>query len=202
MRKYSCSGPQVVNTRSAFDANSLSTRPACFDSASIERRSGVFLSSASPVQLTKAVGMTRVTLPPLPLTCSQGGLVGSHAVYPPRFEGRAHAARREARGIRLAADQFLAAEFRYRAPVGGRSEKGVVLLGRNARQRLEPVSVMGCAVLDGPVLQRASDRVGGREIERLSAGDGGAQGAVDRRRQPGLLHLVVEHQLAELFGCF
>ena len=53
-------------------------RTACFDSASIERSSGVFLSSASPVQLTNAVGMTSVTAPPL--FSSQGGEVGSHAV--------------------------------------------------------------------------------------------------------------------------
>ena len=78
MRKYSCSGPQVVMTRSAFEPKSLSTRTACFESASIERSSGVFLSSASPVQLTKAVGMTRVVAPPL--LSSHGGLVGSHAV--------------------------------------------------------------------------------------------------------------------------
>ena len=51
---------------------------ACFESASIERSSGVFLSSASPVQLTNAVGMTSVV--PFGFTSSQGGLVGSHAV--------------------------------------------------------------------------------------------------------------------------
>src|SRR5262249_16980406 len=80
MRKYSCSGPQVVTTRSAVEPKSLRTRTACLDSASIERRSGVFLSSASPVQLTNAVGITSVT--ELPLLRSQGGLVESHAVYP------------------------------------------------------------------------------------------------------------------------
>ena len=78
MRKYSCSGPHVVTTRLAFEPKSFSTRTACFESASIERSSGVFLSSASPVQLTKAVGMTRVVADPL--FSSQGGLVGSHAV--------------------------------------------------------------------------------------------------------------------------
>ena len=67
-----------MNTRSAVEPNSLSTRTACFDTASIERRSGVFLSSASPVQLTNAVGMTSVTQ--LPRMCSHGGLLGSHAV--------------------------------------------------------------------------------------------------------------------------
>ena len=46
----------------------------------MERRSGVFLSSASPVQLTNAVGMTSVV--PFGVTSSQGGLVGSQAVYP------------------------------------------------------------------------------------------------------------------------
>src|SRR3954451_24718655 len=80
MRKYSCSGPQVVTTRSAVEPNSLRMRTACRDNASIERSSGVFLSSASPVQLTNAVGITSVTAPPL--LSSHGGLVGSHAVYP------------------------------------------------------------------------------------------------------------------------
>ena len=65
-------------TRSAGEPNSSRTRTACFESASIERSSGVFLSSVSPVQLTNAVGMTSVTAPPL--YSSQGGLVGSHAV--------------------------------------------------------------------------------------------------------------------------
>ena len=67
-------------TRAAVDPNSFSTRTACLESASIERSSGVFLSSVSPVQLTKAVGITSVT--ELPLYSSHGGLVGSHAVYP------------------------------------------------------------------------------------------------------------------------
>ena len=65
-------------TRVALDPNSFNTRTACAESASIERSSGVFLSSAAPVQLTNAVGMTSVTL--LLFTSSHGGLVGSHAV--------------------------------------------------------------------------------------------------------------------------
>ena len=62
----------------AFEPNSFRMRTACVDSASIERSSGVFLSSASPVQLTNAVGMTSVA--PVWFISSQGGLVGSHAV--------------------------------------------------------------------------------------------------------------------------
>ena len=78
IRKYSCSGPQVATTRWALEPKSFRMRTACFESASIERSSGVFLSSASPVQLTNAVGMTSVV--PFGITSSQGGLVGSHAV--------------------------------------------------------------------------------------------------------------------------
>ena len=78
MRKYSCSGPHVVWTRSAVDPNSFRMRTACFETASIERRSGVFVSSDSPVQLTNADGMTSVV--PFWPTSSQGALVGSHAV--------------------------------------------------------------------------------------------------------------------------
>ena len=65
-------------TRCALEPKSFRMRTACFDSASIERRSGVFLSSASPVQLTNAVGMTSVA--PFAVISSHGGLVGSHAV--------------------------------------------------------------------------------------------------------------------------
>jgi hypothetical protein len=60
------------------EPNSFNTRTACADTASIERSSGVFLSSASPVQLTNAVGMTSVTL--FCVYIRNGGLVGSHAV--------------------------------------------------------------------------------------------------------------------------
>src|SRR4029079_8520536 len=64
----------------AFEPKSFRMRTACLESASWERKSGVFLSSASPVQLTNAVGMTRVA--PCDDIRSHGGLVGSHAVYP------------------------------------------------------------------------------------------------------------------------
>ena len=55
-----------------------STRSACFESASIERWSGSLVSSASPFQLTKAVGMQSVTV--FSPRMRKAGLVGSHAV--------------------------------------------------------------------------------------------------------------------------
>ena len=58
--------------------NSLSARTADFDSASIERSSGILLSSASPVQDTNAVGMHSSA--PLGFSRMNAGLVGSQAV--------------------------------------------------------------------------------------------------------------------------
>ena len=53
-------------------------RRACVLSACMDRRRGVFLSSASPVQETKAVGMQSVV--PFGFSRMYAGLVTSHAV--------------------------------------------------------------------------------------------------------------------------
>jgi hypothetical protein len=67
MRKYSCSEPTVVKTcLASVLPKSLRTRIAWTLSASIDLSRGVFLSSASPVQLRNAVGITSVE----PLGCS------------------------------------------------------------------------------------------------------------------------------------
>ena len=79
MRKYSCSGPTVVNTRAAVSSPSnRRARIAEPDSASIERRSGILASSASPVQDANAVGMQRSA--PFGFSRMKAGLVGSQAV--------------------------------------------------------------------------------------------------------------------------
>ena len=182
-------------TRVASEPNSFSARTACFDSASIERSSGVFLSSASPVQLTNAVGMTSVTLLPLLQQPRRAGRIPRRIAA--RLERAAHAARREARRVGLALDQLLAAELRHRTAVGPRRIERVVLFGGDAGHRLEPVRVVRRALFDRPVLQRAGDRVGGRGVERIAVLDGGAERAVDRLRQTRLLDLIVEHERAE-----
>src|SRR5437588_229152 len=82
-----------------------------------------------------------------------------------RFERRAHAARWKARRVRLALDQFLAAELGDRGALTGWREKRIVLLGGDAGERLEPVRVMGRAVLDRPLFQGRRDRVSGRHIK-------------------------------------
>ena len=79
IRKYSCSGPTVVNTCEAESSpSSFSARMAVLDSASIERSSGILPSSASPVHDANAVGMQRSV--PFGFSSRNAGLVGSHAV--------------------------------------------------------------------------------------------------------------------------
>src|SRR5262249_15813219 len=58
------------------------------------------------------------------------------------FERGANAARREARAVRLALDQLLAGELGHRTAVAIRREEAVVLLGREAGERVEHVGVV------------------------------------------------------------
>ncbi len=69
----------MVKTRCAsLSPSSLSARIADFESASIERSSGILASSASPVQETNAVGMQSSA--PFGFSRMNAGLVGSQAV--------------------------------------------------------------------------------------------------------------------------
>ncbi len=117
-----------------------------------------------------------------------------------RFEGRAHPAGREARGVGLALDQLLAAELRDGAALGRRRQERVVLFRRDAGQRLEPVGVVGSAVLERPVLDRRRDRVRRALVEGLALGDRAPQGLVDLLGKTGALHLFAEHEAAEDLG--
>ena len=79
MKKYSCSGPTVVKTRRAVSSpSSFRAWMADVDSASIERSSGILVSSASPVHEAKAVGMHSSA--PLGFSMMKAGDVGSQAV--------------------------------------------------------------------------------------------------------------------------
>ena len=74
MRKYSCSGPTVVETFLQSTPNSFKILLACLSIAFIERRSGAFLSRVSPVYETNTVGMYKVP------SFTNAGEVGSQAV--------------------------------------------------------------------------------------------------------------------------
>ena len=113
------------------------------------------------------------------------------------LERGADAAGREARRVGLALDQLGAGEVEDHAAVAvGRGQR-IVLLGGEAGQRLEPVGVVGGAVLDRPVLHRGRHDVGHGRVERLAAVDGAEQAAVDLLRQALPHHGPREHVAAE-----
>ena len=79
--KYSCSAPTDGTTLcDVVLPKSLSILSACVFIACMERSSGVFLSSASPLYEQNAVGMYNVT--PSESFFKNAGEVQSHAVYP------------------------------------------------------------------------------------------------------------------------
>ena len=78
MRKYSCSAPRVISTCAFGWPNLRISRSVALETAWIERRSGVFMSSVSPVKEQNAVGMHKVA--PFSWRFTNAGEVGSHAV--------------------------------------------------------------------------------------------------------------------------
>ncbi len=82
------------------------------------------------------------------------------------------AAGRERGRVGLALDQLLARELGQRRALAGRAVEAVVLLGRGAGQRLEPVRVVRGAVLERPLLHRQRHRIGERGVQSLSAREG------------------------------
>ena len=155
---------------------------ACADSASIERSSGILVSSASPVQETNAVGMHSVTL--FSPRMRKAGLVGVPRGVAAGLEGGAEAAGREARRVGLALHQVGAGEVEHHPALPVRRDQRVVLLGGESGKRLEPVGEVGGAVLDGPVLHRGRHHVGHLGIERLAQLDGPHQALEHLLRQP------------------
>ncbi len=101
------------------------------------------------------------------------------------------------RGVGLALDQLLAGELGDRGAVAGGAVEGVVLLGGRAGQRLEPVRVVGGALLHRPFLHRLRDRVGERRVERLAALERALQRLEHVLGQAAALHRHAEHVRGE-----
>ena len=76
-----------------------------------------------------------------------------------RFKRGAQTAGREARRVRLAADQLLAGKLHGDPAAADGADKAVVLLGRHAVERLEPVRIMRRAMLERPLLHAARDLI-------------------------------------------
>ena len=98
-----------------------------------------------------------------------GGIPGGVATG---LEGGAQAAVGEAGGVRLALDEVLARKLGNGGAVVVRLEEAVVLLGSDARKRLEPVRVVRGALGDGPYLHGVSDGVGHIQVEGFTVLEG------------------------------
>ena len=92
--------------------------------------------------------------------------------------------------------RFLARELGDGLAVARRGQEGVVLLGRGAGHRHEPVRVVGGPVREGPLLHAVGDRVGDDRVEGLEAVDRAPQPPEDRLGQVLPLGHLVEHVLA------
>ena len=77
-----------------------------------------------------------------------------------RLKGSTQTARGERRGVGLAANKLLARKLHYYLTAAYGSEEGVMLLRRDTRQRLEPMSEMGRAMLNSPILHSTRYNVG------------------------------------------
>ena len=121
------------------------------------------------------------------------------------LKGGAQTAGREAGCIRLALDQVLACKVHDHAAVIFLGNKSVMLFSCRAGQRLEPVGVMGCPHIDGPVFHGLSDLVCCIDIQGLIFLQTLLPGFVGCRRQ-AFAHLLFveyiagEHRLESFFS--
>ena len=194
-RKYSCSGPMFVNTRldgrvaePAQDAERLGAERllrAQERDLEVERLARVRDVRGRDRQ-RDAVG--------LDLEEDRAGDVPAGVAA--RLERGAQAARREGARVRLALDEVPAGELGDRVAVTGRGQERVVLLGRRAGHRHEPVGVVGRAVRQRPFLHAMGHRVDDRRIERLLSLDRPPQLAEDGLGEVLALGPLVEHVVA------
>ena len=110
---------------------------------------------------------------------------------------RTNATIREARRVRLTLDQRLARELHQRAAFTVGAQEAVVLLRREAGERVEDVSVVRGAFRHGPFLHRGRDRVRDHRIESLTALDRALQRPEDLLGQVGLHRGQAEDVAAE-----
>ena len=198
MRKYSCSAPTVVvdavgrrrrrTGRARGGACGLDgLHGAQKRRLLVQRLAGVGAEGrgdAEHLVLNEGVG---------------GGVPGGVAAG---LEGGAQAAGGEAGGVGLALDELLAGEVHDGQAVVGGVDEAVVLLGGDAGQRLEPVGVVGGALLDGPLLHGVGDDVGHVLVERRALLDGLHQLLIGGLGQALAHDVLVEHHGAVQIGHF
>ena len=128
-----------------------------------------------------------------------GGIPGGIAAS---LEGGTQAAGGEAGGVGLTLDELFARERHDGAAVISGIDEAVVLLGGDARQRLEPVGVVGGALLDGPLFHGVGDDVGHVLVQGGAFFDGLHQLLVGGLRQALAHDVLVEYHGAVQIGHF
>ena len=118
------------------------------------------------------------------------------------LKGGAKSARGEGGCVGLSLDELLSRKFHnYLAASHGR-DKGVVLFGGNTRQWLEPVGIVGCALLNSPVLHCVGDHVCNGRVDGSARRYGLGKRLIDLFGKPFSHYLVVKDHAAEYFGNF
>ncbi len=110
-----------------------------------------------------------------------------------------YAAVGEARGVRLLLDEELAVEFLYDAAFAVVLDESVMFLGGCFGQRLEPVGVVACAHVDGPLFHSLGNRFGHFARQSLLVVDCVDEGLEGVGRQVFKHSLAVEHVFAVIF---
>ena len=114
---------------------------------------------------------------------------------------RAQAAGGETGGVRLAHDELLAGQIQNDlAHFVGRGQEGVMLFRGHAGQRLEPVGVVGRALLDRPFHHCLCHDIRRLHGDLAAAGDHLLHLTIYIRRQTLTHHRIAEHIGAEVFG--
>ena len=111
------------------------------------------------------------------------------------FTGGAQAAGREGGSIWFAFDELLAGKLHDGGAVRLGADKAVMLLTGDAGQRLEPVGIVGGALLNGPALHDAGHDVGDLKVQRLALLNRRLEALVGRAGQT-LAHLMLVEDFA------
>ena len=195
IRKYSCSGPMLVKTRVACRVVEPAQHPECLGAERFLR------AQERDLEVERLAGVRHVGgrdrhRDAVGLDLEEDRARDIPAGVATRLEGRAQAARRERARIRLALDQVPARELGDGLAVAGRRQERVVLLGRRAGHRHEPVRVVGRPLGERPLLHAVGYRVDDRRIEGFVALDRPAELLEDRLGEVLALGDLVEHVLA------
>ena len=118
------------------------------------------------------------------------------------LEGGTQAAVGEAGSIGLALDEVLARKLGNGGAVVVGLEEAIVLLGSNARKRLEPVRVVRRALGDGPDLHSVGNSVGHIQVERLTVLEGCSKALPNVLREVVLHDFLREHHGPEAVSKF